>query len=156
MEWFRTWLLGVISAALLLTLVYTLTPKGVIRTIAQFTGGLILTLVILQPLLQLDSDGWKLSYQSYEEQIDEQIADYQKDHREELRTIIENETAAYISDKGSALGISCHPVVVTQLHDDVPYPYEVTLDIPWNDALSSYISQDLDIPAARQHWQGNS
>lgn len=156
MEWFRTWLLGVMSAALLLALVYTLIPKGAIRTIAQFTGGLILILAVLQPLLQLDPSSWKLEYQEYEAQIDEQIANYQKDHREELRTIIENETAAYISDKGSALGITCHPVVMAQVRNDVPYPYEVTLDTPWNDALSRYISQDLDIPVARQHWQGSS
>ena len=156
MEWFRTWLIGVMSAALLLALVYTLIPKGAIRTIAQFTGGLILILTILQPLIRLDPEKWKIEYQSYETQIDEQIAVYRENHRAELCAIIEQETAAYISDKGSALGITCHPVVVTQLRDDVPYPYEVTLATAWSDALSHYISQDLDIPVARQHWQGSS
>ena len=154
MDWFRSWLLGVMSAALILALIYALVPKGTIRTIAQFTGGLVLILVILQPLLQLDPGSWKLQYREYETQIDEQIEAYREDHQEELRAIIEKETAAYISDKGLALGIKCHPVVTAKLRDNVPYPTEVTLDTDWNEALSRYITQELDIPAENQHWQG--
>lgn len=154
MEWFRSWLLGVMAAALILAMLYALVPKGAIRTIAQFTGGLVLVLVILQPLLQLDPGGWKLQYREYEAQIDEQIDAYRKDHQEELRTIIEKETAAYISDKGLTLGVECHPVVTTQLREGIPYPAEVTLDTAWNEALSRYIAQELDIPAENQHWQG--
>ena len=154
MEWFRSWLLSVMSAALILALIYALVPKGTIRTIAQFTGGLILVLVTLQPLLQLDPGSWKLQYREYETQIDEQIDTYRKDYQEELRTIIEEETAAYISGKGLELGIQCRPVVTTKLRDDIPYPAEVTLDTDWNEALSRYITQELDIPAENQHWQG--
>lgn len=154
MEWFRSWLLCVMSAALILALIYALVPKGTTRTIAQFTGGLILVLVTLQPLLQLDPGSWKLQYREYETQIDEQIDTYRKDYQEELRTIIEEETAAYISGKGLELGIQCRPVVTTKLRDDIPYPAEVTLDTEWNEALSRYITQELDIPAENQHWQG--
>lgn len=154
MEWFRSWLLSVMSAALILALIYALVPKGTIRTIAQFTGGLILVLVTLQPLLQLDPGSWKLQYREYETQIDEQIDTYRQDYQEELRTIIEEETAAYISGKGLELGIQCRPVVTTQLRNDIPYPAEVTLDTEWNEALSRYITQELDIPAENQHWQG--
>lgn len=154
MEWFCSWLLSVMAAALILALIYALVPKGTIRTIAQFTGGLILILVILQPLLQLDPGSWKLQYREYETQIDEQIDIYRKDYQEELRTIIEEETAAYISGKGLELGIQCRPVVTTKLRDDIPYPAEVTLDTDWDEALSRYITQELDIPAENQHWQG--
>ena len=156
MEWFRTWLIGVLSAALILALIYVLIPKGSIRSIAQLTGGLILILAILQPLLQLDLSNLQWQYREYEMQIDEQIAVYQEDRREELRTIIETETAAYISDKGSELGLTCHPVVTVTLREDVPYPTEVTLDIPRNEPLSRYIAQELDISAQHQHWQGSS
>lgn len=154
MEWFRSWLLSVMSAALILALIYALVPKGTIRTIAQFTGGLILVLVTLQPLLQLDPGSWKLQYREYETQIDEQIDTYRKDYQEELRTIIEEETAAYISGKGLELGIQCRPVVTTKLRDEIPYPAEVTLDTEWDEVLSRYITQELDIPAENQHWQG--
>ena len=155
MEWFRTWLIGVMTAALVLSILHALLPKGSIRTIAQFTGGLILVLVILRPLPALDVSGWRMEYQTYTSQIDEQIAVYEKAHQEELRAIIEQESAAYISDKGSSLGIVCHPVVTTQEQNGIPYPAEVTLDIEWNETLSRYITEELDIPAQNQYWQGS-
>lgn len=156
MEWFRSWLIGVMSAALILAMIYALVPKGTIRTIAQFTCGLILTLVILQPILQLDPDSLKIQYDEYTTQIDEQIDTYKSDRQKELRAIIEEETAAYISDKGLSLGIDCHPVVKTQLRDEVPYPNEVTLDTDWNKDLSDYITQELDISPQNQYWQGSN
>lgn len=156
MEWFRTWLMGVMSAALILAILYSLIPKGAMRSIAQFTGGLVLILAILQPLLRLDPADWKLQYTEYETQIDEQIAVYQKDRQDELCAIIEEKTAAYISDKGAALGLSCHPVVTAQLRDNIPYPAEVTMDIPLDAELSRHIAQELDISAAHQHWQESS
>lgn len=155
MEWFRTWLIGVMTAALVLSILYALLPKGSIRTIAQFTGGLILVLVILRPPLSLDVSNWQGEYHTYTSQINEQIAAYEKAHQEELRAIIEQETAAYISDKGSSLGIVCHPVVTAEEQDGIPYPAEVTLDIEWNEALSRYITEELDIPVQNQCWQGS-
>ena len=154
MEWLRTWLIGVMTAALVLSILYALLPKGSIRTIAQFTGGLILVLVILRPLLSWDVSDWQMTYQAYNSQIDEQIAAYEKERQDELRTIIEQETAAYISDKGSSLSIECHPVVTSQEQNGIPYPAEVTLDIERNEALSRYMAEELDIPAQSQHWAG--
>ncbi len=156
MEWFRSWLIGVMSAALILAMIYALVPKGTIRTIAQFTCGLILTLAILQPIVQWDPDSLKVQYEEYATQIDEQIDTYKADRQKELRAIIEEETAAYISDKGLSLGIDCHPVVKTQLRDEVPYPNEVTLDTDWNKDLSDYITQELDISPQNQYWQGSN
>ena len=156
MEWFRSWLIGVMSAALILTMIYALVPKGAIRTIAQFTCGLILTLVILRPILQLDSSSLKVQYDEYATQIDEQIDTYKAERQKELCAIIEEETAAYISDKGLSLGIDCHPIVKTQLRNDVPYPNEVTLDTDWNEDLSDYITQELDISPQNQYWQGSN
>lgn len=154
MEWFRTWLIGVMTAALVLSILYALLPKGSIRTIAQFTGGLILVLVILRPLLSWNASDWQMTYQAYSSQIDEQIDVYEKERQDELRTIIEQETAAYISDKGSSLGIECHPVVTSQEQNGIPYPAEVTLDIERNEALSRYMAEELDIPAQSRHWAG--
>lgn len=156
MEWFRTWMLGVTATALILALLHVLVPKGTIRTIAQFTGGLIFILVILRPLLQIDLGQWKWQYQAYTEEINEQIQTYQQEQQEEIRTIIEERTAAYISDKGLTWGIRCHPVVTTYLQDNVPYPDEVTLDTAWNEALSRYMTEELGIPAEKQHWQGSN
>lgn len=156
MDWFRTWLLGVISASLILAVLDGLIPKGAVRSIAHFTGGLILILVVLRPILQIDPGEWKLPYSDYEAQIEEQLAVYEENRLDELRTIIEAESAAYISDKGMTIGVTCHPKVTTQLRDNLPYPYEVTLDTAWNTALSDYITQELGIPPDHQYWSGSN
>lgn len=156
MAWFRTWLLGVISASLILAVLDALIPKGTVRSIAHFTGGLTLILVILQPFLQIDTDSWKQQYNGCDQQIEEKLAIYEENRQTELRTIIETQTAAYISDKGMAMDVTCHPKVTTQLRDNLPYPYEVTLDTAWNAALSDYITQELGIPPDHQYWSGSN
>lgn len=156
MDWFRTWLLGVIAASLILAILDALIPKGTVRSIARFSGGLVLILVILQPISQIDTGSWKQQYNDYDMQIEDQLAIYEENRQAELRTIIETQIAAYISDKGLTEGITCHPKVTTQLRDNLPYPYEVTLDTAWNVALSDYIAQELDIPPDHQYWSGRN
>ena len=73
MDGIRQWLLGVLAAAMALSLLYALLPKGAVRGAARATGGLILLLVVLGPLAGLDlSDlalrrarrSWSLAYSS--------------------------------------------------------------------------------------------
>ena len=47
MDGIRQWLLGVLAAAMALSLLYALLPKGAVRGAARATGGLILLLVVL-------------------------------------------------------------------------------------------------------------
>ena len=46
--------------------------------------------------------------------------------------------------------------LAVQLRDNLPYPYEVTLDTAWNTALSNYITQELGIPPDHQYWSGSN
>ena len=71
----------------------------------------------------------------------------------ELAAIIERETAAYISDKGAALGVNCHAVGETELRSGVPYPCAVTLDVERNETLAACIAADLGIGKEAQVWQ---
>ena len=71
----------------------------------------------------------------------------------ELAAIIERETAAYISDKGAALGVTCHAEVETELRSGVPYPCAVTLDVERDEALAACIAADLGISEEKQTWQ---
>ena len=50
----RAWLTAVVSVTLLLSVVQTLTPKGSLREIASFVGGLLLLAVLLRPLGSVD------------------------------------------------------------------------------------------------------
>lgn len=152
MEFFRQWLLGVIGAALILTVFYAIVPAGKLRSAGKLAGSLVLLLALLRPLAQW-RPGWDFAYEQYAGQIQEQIETLQEENRKKMESIIADQVAAYISDKGAQLGVDCSPVVSTRLSDGVPFPYEVTLDVPYRWELADYISRELGIPEEHQVWQ---
>ena len=149
----RTWLLSIIAAGLVLAILYALVPKGRLRPIVRTTGGVALMLVILQPVLGFDFRDFAVSYQDYAQEIQALTEEYREADAAELAAIIEQRTAAYISDKGAALGVNCHAVVETELRSGVPYPCAVTLDVERNETLAACIAADLGIGKEAQVWQ---
>ena len=145
----RTWLLSIIAAGLVLAILYALVPKGRLRPIVRTTGGVALMLVILQPVLGFDFRDFAVSYQDYAQEIQALTEEYRAADTAELAAII----AAYISDKGAALGVTCHAEVETELRSGVPYPCAVTLDVERDEALAACIAADLGIGEERQTWQ---
>jgi len=152
MSLLKTWLFGVIAAAMALSILYALVPKGALLTIAKCTGGLIMLLVVVRPLLALDPAALHIRYEEWYRLIGQQTEAYTAENQQKMEAIIQKETAAYISEKAAALGLSCNPEVTCRQQDGVPFPTEVTLDIPKNAALSKIIAADLDIGEEAQHW----
>ena len=146
MTLFRTWLFGIVAAAMALALLYALVPKGALLTVAMCTGGLIMLLVV-------DLNGLQVGYEEWERTIQQQTDDYTAANQQEMEVIIQQETVAYISEKAAELGLTCSPEVTCQLQDGVPFPVEVTMDIPKNAALSRIIAADLGIDEAHQRWR---
>ena len=144
--------IAVVSAAMVLSVIYMAVPRGKFRAVARFTGAMVLLLAVLRPLAQIDLD-WDLSYSDSASQIQSQIDVYREESLEKTENIIIAQTTAYISDKGRALGLDCHPVVTTRLEDGIPFPDTVTMDIPLNEELAALISADLGIERERQIWQ---
>ena len=153
MSFFRTWLFGIVAAAMALSVLYALVPKGTFLTVAKCTGGLIMLLVVIRPLLALDLAGLHVDYREWERTVQQQTDDYTAANQQEMAAIIQQETAAYISEKAAALGLTCHPEVTCALRDGVPFPAEVTMDIPKNAALARIIVEDLAIGTDCQHWR---
>ena len=153
MSLFRTWLFGIVAAAMALALLYALVPKGALLTVAKCTGGLIMLLVVIRPLLALDLNGLQVGYEEWERTIQQQTDDYTAANQQEMEVIIQQETVAYISEKAAELGLTCSPEVTCQERDGVPFPVEVTLDIPRSPALAEVIETDLGIDEDCQHWQ---
>ena len=145
MDGIRQWLLGVLAAAMALSLLYALLPKGAVRGAARATGGLILLLVVLGPLAGLDLSDLALRYEDLSRDQEGQA---------QLELGIQQRTAAYISEKAAQLGLSCRPRVETAWRDGVPYPSGVTLDIAENQALAEVLTDELGIPPSQQHWLG--
>ena len=149
----RTWLFGVMAAAMALSILYALVPKGALLTIAKCTGGLVMLLVVVRPLLALAPGELHLQYEEWERTIQQQTETYTAANQQEMETLIQEETAAYISEKAAQLGVVCHPEVTCQVRDGVPFPAEATLDIPKNTALLQIIRTDLGIDEMHQRWQ---
>ena len=149
METLRGWLLGLTAAALAVSLLTAMLPKGeTIRRIAGLAGGLILLLAVVQPLLRV-----RWEELTYQREMDRQTEAYQAAYADSLSGDIADRTAAYISEKAASLGIDCRVQVEVRTEDGLPLPYGASLDVERDQVLSDYMAQELGIPASRQSWQ---
>ena len=147
----REWLSAVVAVAMLLTVAQALTPEGTIRKIASFTGGLILLVTLLQPVLGADLSRLDLNLDTYGQAI--QKRELEEAGSVELTERIETQTAAYISDKADALGLTVTVRVETQPGaSGVPVPWSAEVTGPRSEALAAYIEEELGIPRGRQIW----
>ncbi len=149
----REWLSAVVAVAMLLTVAQALTPEGTIRKIASFTGGLILLVTLLQPVLGADLSRLDLNLDTYGQAIQKRQAELEEAGSVELTERIETQTAAYISDKADALGLTVTVRVETQPGaSGVPVPWSAEVTGPRSEALAAYIEEELGIPRGRQIW----
>lgn len=150
----REWLLTMIAAAIIWAILETVLPKSAAGAVTRAGGGLVMLLVLLQPLMTLIPQRAEWKYENYLHQIEEKIEEYRAEGEAQMADIIQQETGAYISEKAAEMGISCHARVETAVRDGVPYPYRVVLDTKWNEELSFWLERELDIAAEQQSWEG--
>ena len=149
----REWLTSLVAVSMLLSVAQTLVPEGSIRKIASFTGGLILLVVLLRPLLGADLSRLDLHLEDYERTIGQRQEELSAAGEAELAGIIEERTAAYISDKADTLGLAVKVQVETKpAGDGVPVPWRAELGGPRSPALATYMEEELGIPGERQVW----
>lgn len=149
----REWLTSLVAVSLLLSAAQSLIPEGSIRKIASFTGGLILLTALLRPLLGADLSRLELHLEEYAQAIEARQEELTADGVAELTAIIEERTAAYISDKADALGTPVRAEVRAEPDETgVPVPRSAEL---WGQAsrtLAAWIAGELNIPEERQVW----
>ena len=151
----RQWLTAVVLVTMLLSVAQTLVPEGTVRKITSFIGGLLLLVVMLQPLLRTDLGSLRIHAEDYAAAIEERQAELESAENEALAQGIAERTAAYISDKAGALGLSVTARVQVETGEDgVPYPAAVEVDGPRSEELADYMEQELGIQAERQVWNG--
>ena len=149
----REWRTSLVAVSMLLSVARTLVPEGSIRKISSFTGGLILLVVLLRPLLGADLSRLDLHLEDYERAIGQRQEELASAGEAELAGIIEERTAAYISDKADTLGLAVKVQVETKpAGDGVPVPWRAELWGPRSPALATYMEEELGIPGERQVW----
>ena len=141
----RTWLTAVAAVSLLLSVVQYITPKGTLRDTASFIGGLLLLLVLLQPVRKAALPD-KKQVETYRTKLEEE-------RKKELGTLIESETEAYILDKAARMGLTVRIKVGTEENSEgVPVPVSAELTGTPSRELSRWIEAELGIPVERQVW----
>ena len=148
------YLLSVIAASMLLGLVQIILPKGSVRNVATFVGGLLVILSVLLPVADFDYDQLVRSVTNIqiETSDDSGIAI----NEELMADIIKEQCRTYILDKAKGLGAELEVEVVLSEKDVYPYPVAVVLrgkvTSDQKTQLSEYISRDLGIPVREQEW----
>lgn len=156
MELLRQWLTGVICAAIIVALADSLMAGGTVRRIGRLAGGLLLLAAVVKPVLEVDLT--VLSAASLRLEA-EAVPAAEEAGLDLMKSIIGEETGAYILDKAAELGISCQEVRVTCAVEEngVPYPASVVLvgDLTEEEQarLSRRIEADLAIPVERQSYE---
>ena len=147
------WLTSIVMVTALLGMARQLLPEGALRQIGSFTGGLILILAILGPLPEVDLGRIGTDLEAYSRAIQEQSEALAADSSRELAGLIEERTAAYISEQVQRMGLRTAVRVRTKTdREGVPVPVEVELTGEQSEALSAWIEAELGIPAERQAW----
>ena len=141
---------------LLLSVVQTLIPKGSLREIASFVGGLLLLAVLLRPLGSVDLSAVSLDLAPYRQTVEQRQAELEQEGQKELIGLIEAELGSYIWDKAADLGLTLQvQVTVEPDGSGVPATVSVELTGPRSEALSQWLETELGVPAERQVWNEN-
>lgn len=102
-----SWLLSITGASVLCALADGLMAAGPVRRVGRLVCGLMLLAVILAPLAQLDLEGGQRWLEEYHLGLEDRTQELERQVDEQMKTIIEQEYAAYIVDKAAELGLTC-------------------------------------------------
>ena len=152
----REYLLGIVAASFLVSLVCAFPQTKSLKRVLTLCGGLFLLITLVRPILSFrfgDLTKYLRQYSVDHSIISQALEDGQK----ESARLITEQTNEYILDKAAELGASISPeVTLAQLGENYQYPYSVTLHGQWTQEqrqkLTMYISQTLGIPEERQIW----
>lgn len=158
MELLRTWLIGVTAAALVAAMADGLAPEGAVKKIGKLAGGLLMLAAILQPLVKLDYSTLAAELAQLRLETGGYSTALETENERLMKSIIEEQTGAYIQDKAVGIGAVYTAQVTCQTNQEgALYPASVTiygeLSREQTDTLSALIEGDLAIPAENQHYE---
>ena len=148
----REWIRSIVMVTMLLSVGQAMVPEGQIRKIFSFSGGLVLVIVLLHPVLGLEGRVLIEPLEVYERQIFKQKEDLEQMVRAEQETIIEENLTAYISDKAEALEEGGSVRIRAETAEDGTVTLSAELVGQPSEPLTEYLEQELGIPRERQVW----
>lgn len=153
----KNYLLSVISSAMLLSLTQSLLPKGSVRQVASFVGGLLVVLAVLSPVVDLDVHSLSDAFTEFSLETETFGIQTEDAGQEWMADIIKQRCATYIWDKANALGADLEVEVILSEEEGYPIPVSVVLTgkatPEQKTRMEEYISGDMGIPVQRQEWK---
>lgn len=154
------WVRSIAGAALVCAAASVLTPQGRVKGILKLLCGVVLLLVVIQPLKKTDEAQLSLDMAYYRAKANSIAGDAEKSSDALDRRFIEGKLGAYILDKAKDLGLQGITASVTvKWGEGCWYPYSVKLsgEAPARGRvlLENAIEYELGIPKERQYWDGN-
>lgn len=155
MNLFRSYLMGVVSAAMAVAIAQALTPEGTVKRIGRLVGGIVLLLAVVKPLAGLSAGGQALPVADW---LAPPVQTEEDGAQAVLKELIARQTGAYIEDKGRTLGIKCTAqVAVAEGDGGWPRPWSAEVEGSWTGegqrALARIMEEELAIPAERQSFR---
>ena len=148
----REWIRSIVMVTMLRSVGQAMVPEGQIRKIFSFSGGLVLVIVLLHPVLGLEGSVLIEPLEVYERQIFKQKEELEQLVRAEQETIIEENLTAYISDKAEALEEGGSVRIRAETAEDGTVTLSAELVGQPSEPLTEYLEQELGIPRERQVW----
>jgi len=160
-EAIRSWILGIAGAALITSICMTITPDGRVKKIVSLVCGLVIILMLVNPMIGFDYGIFSESYARFRAEA-AAFSEAGTDFSENLTgLIIAEASTAYILDKGTKLGMHdlLAEVSARQGGAGYWYPYAARLTTAANqetrDKLGDIIYADLGIPPEELIWRMN-
>ena len=118
MELLRAWLTGITAAAILCALANSLMPEGAVRRVGKLACGLLMLSAVLRPLVEVEALSPGDLLKDYQARTAVQAQTLEEERNAALKSVIEQEFAAYIVDKAAQMGAACTAQVTCQLGED--------------------------------------
>lgn len=149
MDLIRQWIVGITCAAMIAALAEALAPEGSVKKAGRLAGGLLLMLAVVRPLVGLDYGALagslsqsRLYEAGYAQVLEEK-------NIELMKAIIEEQTAAYISDKAGALGMDCTAQVTYHYGEDGQiWPESVVVRGVFTDSQRESLTRAIEVGLA--------
>lgn len=157
MELFREYLIRITVVAMIVGLSAQLCANAAVRRIVQLAGGLCLALVVLAPLVQVDTSALLRQFRHLETDAAVYTEDASQYMQAQMADIISRQTAAYILDKAPAGTQLTVEVETLPLEGGYCVPSFVTIRGEINaeerSALTDMIQTDLGLTKEQIQWK---
>lgn len=147
-ELVRSWLLGVTGVAIFTAMAESLMPEGAVKEVGKLTGGLVLLVAALTPILSLDLEEMLPVSQWEAVTITQEL---EEDRKNQWEAIIVEDLAAYIVDKAAAEGIFCTAQVTCRPEGEIYLPESVTITGTFTPQQRTYLYQLVEEDLQVEH-----